>query len=86
MPCWPCKTSAAERFDVVAAVGAGAHDPVRRRGGLLGILFAVMQLQVLRSTFNLPGLCPFYQMTVTGLIIVAAVLPNRIVETRRGRA
>ncbi|MCT9000021.1 hypothetical protein [Chelativorans intermedius] len=46
----------------------------------------MMQLQVLRSTFNLPGLCPFYQMTVTGLIIVAAVLPNRIVETRRGRA
>ncbi len=44
-----------------------------------------MLLQVLRNVFNLLGLGSFYQMTVTGLIIVAAVLLNRFIEMRRGR-
>lgn len=35
--------------------------------------------------FNLPGLCSFYQMTVTGIIIVAAVLLNRVTDHRKGR-
>lgn len=51
----------------------------------LGTFFAVMLLQVLRNVFNLLNLGSFYRMTVTGLIIVAAVLLNRLIDIRRGR-
>lgn len=53
---------------------------------MLGTFFAVMLLQVLRNIFNLLGLGSFYQMTVTGLIIVAAILLNRFIDIRRGQA
>ncbi|WP_246697788.1 hypothetical protein [Rhizobium sp. G21] len=52
---------------------------------MLGTFFAVMLLQVLRNIFNLLGLGSFYQMTVTGFIIVAAILLNRFIDIRRGR-
>ncbi|WP_253958406.1 hypothetical protein [Rhizobium sp. WYJ-E13] len=55
------------------------------RGGVLGTFFAVMLLQVLRNIFSLLGLGSFYQMTVTGLIIVAAILLNRFIDIRRGQ-
>lgn len=53
---------------------------------MLGTFFAVMLLQVLRNIFNLLGLGSFCQMTVTGLIIVAAILLNRFIDIRRGQA
>ena len=52
---------------------------------MLGTFFAVMLLQVLRNIFNLLGLGSFYQMTVTGIIIVAAILLNRFIDHRKGR-
>ncbi len=73
-------------LDVIAGVVLGGTSLFGGRGGLLGTFFAVMLLQVLRNVFNLLGLGSFYQMTVTGLIIVAAVLLNRFIETRRGHA
>jgi ribose transport system permease protein len=53
------------------------------RGGVIGTFFAVMLLQVLRNIFNLLGLGSFYQMTVTGVIIVLAILLNRWIDLRR---
>jgi ribose transport system permease protein len=53
------------------------------RGGVAGTFFAVMLLQVLRNIFNLLGLVSFYQMTVTGFIIVFAILLNRWIDLRR---
>lgn len=73
-------------LDAIAAVVLGGTSLFGGRGSLLGTFFAVMLLQVLRNVFNLLGLGSFYQMTVTGLIIVAAVLLNRFIEMRRGRA
>jgi ribose transport system permease protein len=46
---------------------------------------AAILLQVLRNIFNLLRLGSFYQMTVTGVIIVAAILLNRFIYIRRGR-
>lgn len=59
-------------LDAIAAVVAGTF-------------FAVMLLQVLRRIFNLLGLGSFYQMTLTGVIIIAAILLNRFIDIRRGR-
>jgi ribose transport system permease protein len=54
------------------------------RGGVVLTFVAVMLLQVLRNLFNLLGLASFYQMTVTGLIIVLAILLNKLIDSRSG--
>jgi ribose transport system permease protein len=72
-------------LDAIAAVILGGTSLFGGRGGVLGTFFAVMLLQVLRNIFNLLGLGSFYQMTVTGIIIVAAILLNRFIDHRKGR-
>jgi ribose transport system permease protein len=57
----------------------------RGRGGVAGTFFALMLLEVLRNIFNLFGLGSFYQMTVTGFIIVFAILLNRWIDLRRSK-
>ncbi|MCQ8278802.1 ribose ABC transporter permease [Acetobacteraceae bacterium KSS8] len=72
-------------LDAIAAVVLGGTSLFGGRGSVLGTLFAVMLLQVLRNIFNLLGLGSFYQMTITGLIIIAAILLNRVIDSRQGR-
>ena len=72
-------------LDAIAAVVLGGTSLFGGRGGVIGTVFAVMLLQVLRNIFNLLGLGSFYQMTVTGLIIIAAILLNRAIDHRIGR-
>jgi len=72
-------------LDAIAAVVLGGTSLFGGRGGVIGTVFAVMLLQVLRNIFNLLGLGSFYQMTITGLIIIAAILLNRAIDTRQGR-
>lgn len=72
-------------LDAIAAVVLGGTSLFGGRGTVVGTLFAVMLLQVLRNIFNLLGLGSFYQMTVTGIIIIAAVLLNRFLDYRKGR-
>ena len=71
-------------LDAIAAVVLGGTSLFGGRGSVLGTFFAVMLLQVLRNIFNLLGLGSFYQMTVTGVIIVIAILLNRFVDLRMG--
>jgi ribose transport system permease protein len=70
-------------LDAIAAVVLGGTSLFGGRGGVAGTFFAVMLLQVLRNIFNLLGLGSFYQMTVTGFIIVFAILLNRWIDLRR---
>lgn len=72
-------------LDAIAAVVLGGTSLFGGRGGVLGTFFVVMLLQVLRNIFNLLGLGSFYQMTVTGITIVAAILLNRFIDHRKGR-
>ncbi|MCK4207168.1 ABC transporter permease [Brucella pituitosa] len=72
-------------LDAIAAVVLGGTSLFGGRGSVLGTFFAVMLLQVLRNIFNLLGWGSFYQMTVTGIIIVAAILLNRFIDHRKGR-
>ena len=71
-------------LDAIAAVVLGGTSLFGGRGSVLGTFFAVMLLQVLRNIFNLLGLGSFYQMTVTGVIIMIAILLNRFVDLRMG--
>lgn len=71
-------------LDAIAAVVLGGTSLFGGRGGVIGTIFAVMLLQGLRNIFNLLGLGSFYQMTMTGLIIIAAILLNRAIDSRQG--
>jgi ribose transport system permease protein len=72
-------------LDAIAAVVLGGTSLFGGRGTIFGTVVAVMLLQVLRNVFNLVGLGSFYQMTVTGVIIVLALLINRLIDRRAGR-
>ena len=71
-------------LDAIAAVVLGGTSLFGGRGGVLGTVVAVMLLQVLRNIFNLIGLGSFYQMTVTGIIIIFAILLNKILDNQSG--
>lgn len=73
-------------LDAIAAVVLGGTSLFGGRGGVLGTSVAVMLLQVLRNIFNLLGLGSFYQMTITGVIIVLAILLNRLIDHHSGRS
>lgn len=73
-------------LDAIAAVVLGGTNLFGGRGGVFGTFIAVLLLSVLQNLFNLLGLSSFFQMVVTGLILVAALVLNRILEQRGGRA
>ncbi len=72
-------------LDAIAAVVLGGTSLFGGRGGVFGTSVAVMLLQVLRNIFNLLGLGSFYQMAITGVIIVLAILLNRLIDHHSGR-
>jgi ribose transport system permease protein len=72
-------------LDAIAAVVLGGTSLFGGRGSVLGTAVAVMLLQVLRNIFNLLGLGSFYQMAITGVIIVLAILLNRLIDHYAGR-
>ena len=71
-------------LDAIAAVVLGGTSLFGGRGCVVGTFVAVMLLQVLRNMFNLLSLGSFYQMTVTGVIIVLAILLNKLIDSRSG--
>lgn len=72
-------------LDAIAAVVLGGTSLFGGRGGVFGTFIAVLLLSVLRNLFNLLGLGSFFQMLVTGLILVAALILNHFLEKRSVR-
>jgi ribose transport system permease protein len=72
-------------LDAIAAVVLGGTNLFGGRGGVFGTFVAVLLLSVLQNLFNLLGLSSFFQMVVTGLILVAALILNRVLERKGGR-
>ncbi|MFF2374886.1 ABC transporter permease [Streptomyces xiamenensis] len=73
-------------LDAIAAVVLGGTNLFGGRGGVLGTFVAVLLLSVLRNLCNLMGLGSFFQMVVTGLILVIALILNMAIEKRGSRA
>ncbi|MFC7328104.1 ABC transporter permease [Marinactinospora rubrisoli] len=73
-------------LDAIAAVVLGGTNLFGGRGGVFGTFVAVLLLSVLRNLCNLLGLGSFFQMVVTGLILVAALILNMAIEKRGARA
>jgi ribose transport system permease protein len=73
-------------LDAIAAVVLGGTSLFGGKGGVLGTFIAVLLLSVLRNLFNLLGLSSFFQMLVTGLILVAALIMNYLLDRQSKRA
>jgi ribose transport system permease protein len=73
-------------LDAIAAVVLGGTSLFGGKGGVLGTFIAVLLLSVLRNLFNLLGLSSFFQMLVTGLILVAALIMNYLLDRQSKRS
>ncbi len=67
-------------LDAIAAVVLGGTSLFGGKGGVAGTFIAVLLLSVLRNLFNLLGLSSFFQMLVTGLILIAALIMNYLLD------
>jgi len=72
-------------LDAIAAVVLGGTSLFGGRGGVFGTVIAVFMLAVIRNVFNLMGLGSFYQMVITGVVLIIALVLNRIAENRGKR-
>ncbi len=73
-------------LSAIAAVVLGGTSLFGGKGGVLGTFIAVLLLSVLSNVFNLMGLSSYFQQLVTGLILVTALILNRLLERRGGSA
>lgn len=72
-------------LDAIAAVVLGGTSLFGGKGSIFGTFIAVLLLSVLRNLFNLMGLSSFFQMLVTGLILIAALILNHVLDRRGSR-
>lgn len=73
----------AMELDAIAAVVLGGTSLFGGRGTMFGTFVAVLLLAVLRNLFNLVGLSSFFQMTATGVILIIAIVLNKIIDSRQ---
>lgn len=69
-------------LNAIAAVVLGGTNLFGGRGGVGGTFIAVLLLSVLQNVFNLLGLSSYFQMVVTGVIVVVALILNHVLERR----
>lgn len=72
-------------LEAIAAVVLGGTSLFGGKGSIFGTFIAVLLLSVLRNLFNLMGLSSFFQMLVTGLILIAALVLNHVLDRRGAR-
>lgn len=69
-------------LDAIAAVVIGGASLFGGRGSIIGTLFGVIIMVMIRNGMNLLGVSPYWQGTAIGMIIIAAVLAERILSGR----
>jgi ribose transport system permease protein len=72
-------------LDAIAAVVIGGASLFGGRGTLIGTLFGVFIMVMIRNGLNLLGVSAFWQGSAVGGVIIAAVLIERIVSSRSHR-
>ncbi|GAB5469225.1 MAG: ABC transporter permease [Rhodospirillales bacterium] len=72
-------------LDAIAAVVIGGASLYGGRGSIIGTLFGVLIMVMIRNGMNLLGVSPFWQGAAIGTIIIAAVLAERLI-TRKSHA
>lgn len=69
-------------LDAIAAVVIGGASLMGGRGSIIGTFFGVLVLVMVRNGMNLLGVSPFWQGTAIGVIIIAAVLVEKLLAGR----
>lgn len=67
-------------LDAIAAVVIGGASLYGGRGSVIGTLFGVLIMVMIRNGMNLLGVSSFWQGTAIGTIIIAAVLAERLMS------
>jgi len=75
--------SAGAELDAIAAIVLGGTSLSGGTGGVLGTFGGVLLLAIITNIFNLIGVPSFYQQIFKGIIIVAALLLNRVLIVRQ---
>lgn len=65
-------------LDVIAAVVIGGTSLNGGRGSVWGTLIGALLIAIINNGMNLLGISPYYQQLVKGLIIIGAVLIDRL--------
>jgi ribose transport system permease protein len=65
-------------LDVIASVVIGGTSLNGGRGSVWGTLVGALLISVINNGMNLLGISPYYQLLVKGLIIIGAVLLDRL--------
>jgi ribose/xylose/arabinose/galactoside ABC-type transport system permease subunit len=65
-------------LDVIAAVVIGGTSLMGGRGSVWGTLVGALLIGVINNGMNLLGISPYFQLLVKGLIIIGAVLLDRL--------
>lgn len=73
-------------LDAIAAVVIGGASLFGGRGSIIGTLLGVLIMVMIRNGLNLMGVSPFWQGTAIGSIIIIALLAERLITWRSGRA
>ena len=78
-------TGTAMELDAIAAVVIGGASLYGGRGSIIGTLFGVLIMVMIRNGLNLLGVSPFWQGSAIGTIIIVALLVERLVSARSQR-
>ena len=70
-------------LQAIAAVVIGGASLSGGTGSAIGALLGALMITVIQNSVNLIGVNSFWQGTVTGMVILAAALIDRISKTRR---
>jgi ribose transport system permease protein len=71
-------------LQAIAAVVIGGASLFGGRGSAIGALLGALIITAIQNTVNLLGINTFWQGTVTGVVILLAVLADRITTAIRG--
>jgi ribose transport system permease protein len=72
-------------LDAIAAVVIGGASLYGGRGSIFGTLMGVLIMVMIRNGLNLLGVSPFWQGTAIGLIIILALLAERLITWKSRR-
>ncbi len=72
-------------LDAIATVVIGGASLYGGRGSMIGTLFGVFIMVMIRNGLNLMGVSPFWQGSAIGTIIILALLVERLVSSRANR-
>ncbi|MEI6101212.1 MAG: ABC transporter permease [Eubacteriales bacterium] len=73
-----CKVGAGYEFDAVVAVVLGGTSILGGAGSVVGMVVGVFIIGILQNTMNLFGAAPDWQEIVKGIVIIAAILFQRL--------